>query len=90
MATRLADDELLDVPMGNLTPGELARSYRGRAAHTLRAEEAEAAGQSNFSSTRCLVHKAVRRPNGNDAERNPSSNRPLLDSEDLGQSVGVG
>lgn len=38
----LTDDELLDVPLGNLTPGELARSFKAHAAKEQKVEEIEA------------------------------------------------
>lgn len=37
----LTDDELLDVPLGNLVPGELARSFKVHADHTQKSEQAE-------------------------------------------------
>ena len=42
MPQLLPDDELLDVPLGNLLPGELARSFKVHAAHTHKADEVEA------------------------------------------------
>jgi len=42
MPQLLTDDELLDVPLGNLMPGELARSFTVHAAHAQKTEEATA------------------------------------------------
>lgn len=37
----LTDDELLDVPLGNLMPGELTRSFKAHADHAHKIEEAD-------------------------------------------------
>lgn len=42
MPQLLPDDELLNVPLGNLLPGELARSFKVHSDHAHKTEEAEA------------------------------------------------